>query len=70
MNCHNELSMLETYNIAPKYVKCISESYLDSTAPLYDNSLSQNGYNLSYNAQTILITLKEEVFVYNTMVFV
>ena len=42
---HNKLSMLEAYNIAQKYVTCISESYLDSTVPLDDNSLSLNGYN-------------------------
>ena len=44
---HNKLSMLEAYNVAHKYdVICISESYLDSTVPLHDNSLSLNGYNL------------------------
>ena len=37
---HNKLSMLEAYNVAHKYVICISESYLDSTVPLDDNSLS------------------------------
>ena len=37
---HNKLSMLEAYNIAQKYVTCISESNLDSTVPLDDNSLS------------------------------
>ena len=37
---HNKLSMLETYNIAHKYnLICISESYLDSTVPLDDNSV-------------------------------
>ena len=35
---HNKLSMLEAYNVAHKYVICISESYLDSTVPLDDNS--------------------------------
>ena len=45
---HNKLSMLEAYNVAHKYdVICISESYLDSTVPLDDNSLSLNGYNLT-----------------------
>ena len=40
--------MLEAYNIAHKYdIICISESYLDSTVPLDDNSLSLNGYNLT-----------------------
>ena len=39
--------MLEAYNVAHKYVICISESYLDSTVPLDDNSLSLNGYNLT-----------------------
>ena len=40
--------MLEAYNIAHKYdVICISESYLDSTVPLDDNSLPLNGYNLT-----------------------
>ena len=46
---HNKLSMLEAYNVAHKYdVICISESYLDSTVPLDDNSLSLNGYNLTH----------------------
>ena len=45
---HNKLSMLEAYNVAHKYdVICISESYLDSTVPLDNNSLSLNGYNLT-----------------------
>ena len=45
---HNKLSMLEAYNIVHKYdIICISESYLDSTAPLNDNSLSLNSYNLT-----------------------
>ena len=45
---HNRLSMLEAYNAAHKYdVTCISESYLDSTVPLDDNSFSLNGYNLT-----------------------
>ena len=45
---HNKLSMLEAYNDAHKYdVICISESYLDSTVPLDDNSLSLNGHNLT-----------------------
>ena len=40
--------MLEAYNVAHKYdVICVSESYLDSTVPLDDNSLSLNGYNLA-----------------------
>ena len=40
--------MLGANNIAHKHdVVCISESYLDSTAPLDDNSLSLNGYNLT-----------------------
>ena len=38
--------MLEAYNIAHKYVICISESYSDSTVTLDDNSLSLNGYKL------------------------
>ena len=47
---HNKLSMLEAYNVAHKYdVTCISESYLDSTVTLDNNSLSLNGYNLTYN---------------------
>ena len=38
---HNKLSILEAYNVAHKYdVICISESNLDSTVPLDDNSLS------------------------------
>ena len=40
--------MLEAYNFAHKYVTCISESYLDSTVPLDDYSLSLNGYNLTH----------------------
>ena len=45
---HNKLSMLEAYNIAHKHdVICISKSYLDSTIPIDDNSLSLNGYNLT-----------------------
>ena len=44
---HNKLSMLEAYNIGHKYVICTSESYLYSTVPLDDNSLSLNGYNLT-----------------------
>ena len=40
--------MLEAYNVAHKYVICISESYLDSTAPLDDKSLSLNGCNLTH----------------------
>ena len=45
---HNKLSMLEAYNVAHKYdVICISESYLDSTVPLDDKSLSLNGCNLT-----------------------
>ena len=41
---HGKLSVLRTYNTAHKYdVICISESYLDSAAPLDDNSLSLNG---------------------------
>ena len=40
--------MLKAYNIAHKYdAICISESYLDSTVLLDDNSLSLNGYNLT-----------------------
>ena len=40
--------MVEAYNITYKYdVVDISESYLDSTVPLDDNSLSLNGYNLA-----------------------
>ena len=31
--------MLEAYNIAHKYIICISESQLDSTVPLDGNSL-------------------------------
>ena len=39
--------MFEAFNIACKYdFLCISESYLDSTIPLDDNSLSLNDYNL------------------------
>ena len=45
---HNKLSMREAYNVAHKYdVICISESHLDSTFPLDDNSLSLNGYNVT-----------------------
>ena len=45
---HNKLSMLETYNIAHKYnLICISESYLDSTVPLDDNSVLLNIYNFT-----------------------
>ena len=41
---HGKLSVLRAYNTARKYdVICISESYLDSAAPLDDNSLSLNG---------------------------
>ena len=40
--------MVEAYNITYKYdVVYISESYLDSTVPLDDNTLSLNGYNLT-----------------------
>ena len=40
--------MLEAYNVAQVwYYICISESYLDSTVPLDDNSFSLNGYNLT-----------------------
>ena len=40
--------MLQTYNIVHKYdVICITESYLDSSVPLDNNSLSLNGYNLT-----------------------
>ena len=45
---HNKLAMLEAYSVAHKYdVICTSESYLDSTVPLDDKSLSLNGYNLT-----------------------
>ena len=41
--------MLEAYNVAHKYdVICTTESCLDSTVPLDDNSLSLNVYNLPY----------------------
>ena len=57
---HNKLSMLEAYNIAHKYnLICISESYLDSTVPLDDNSVYLN----TLLVQTILIMLREEVYV-------
>ena len=57
---HNKLSMLEAYNIAHKYnLLCISESYLDSTVPLDDNSVYLN----TLLVQTILIMLREEVYV-------
>ena len=40
--------MLVTYNITHKYdVICISDSYLDYTVPLDDNSLPLNGYNVT-----------------------
>ena len=45
---HNKLSMLEAYNIARKAdVICISESYVDFTVSVDDNSLCLNGYNLT-----------------------
>ena len=45
---HNKLSMLEVCNIAQKCnVICISESYLEPTAPLDDNCLFLNGYNVT-----------------------
>ena len=45
---HNKLAMLEAYSVAHKYnVICTSESYLDSTVPLDDKSLSLKGYNLT-----------------------
>ena len=46
---HNNLSMLEAYNIVHKQMSyvSISESYLHSIVPLDDNSFSLNGYSLT-----------------------
>ena len=43
---HNKISLLAAYDTINQYVICISETFLDSSAPLDNHNLSIQGYSL------------------------